>query len=197
MAWACVFDGRISVMRLRRSIAYASAAIASIWLCWHISVRAVEPPAFFHPDPRHVSNQMYLQLHVRTDSGGKEYGFDTLDPLLWSKTNYLLSGKSHARALALADEFLRSHAERQITDAAKRAILQRDLWAVFDWADQQDQPRQAERRELMARLAPIIRRCAFAGGSRGIARHVHPRAAKSRVPRGIRLGYPESVIPSS
>ncbi len=134
---------------------------------------------------------MYLQLHVRTDSGGKEYGFDTLDPLLWSKTNYLLSGKSHARALALADEFLRSHAERQITDAAKRAILQRDLWAVFDWADQQDQPRQAERRELMARLAPIIRRLALSPEdlaalpdtyTRALQNHEFPAAYDSATP---------------
>jgi hypothetical protein len=104
---------------------------------------------------------------VRTDPGGREYGFDALDPLLWSETNYLLSGKSHARALALADEFLRTHAERQITDPTKRAILQRDIWAVFDWADephqpeQLDLPHQAERRELMARLAPIIWRLAL------------------------------------
>jgi hypothetical protein len=101
---------------------------------------------------------------VRTAPGGKEYGFDSLDPLLWSETNYLLTGKSHARALALLDEFLRTHAERQITDPVKRAILQRDLWAVFDWASQPDQPElphQPGRHDLMAKLAPIIRRLAL------------------------------------
>jgi hypothetical protein len=147
-----------------RSIAYATAAIAGIWLCSHISIRAADPTALFHPDPRHVSNRLYRQLHVRTEPGGKEYGFDALDPLLWSKTNYLLIGKSHARALALADEFLRTHAEHEITDPAKRAVLQRDVWAVFDWADQPDEadlPHKAERRELMGRLAPIVRRLAL------------------------------------
>ena len=143
-----------------RSIVYASVATAGLWLCWHIALPAPEPSALFHPDPRHVSNRLYRQLHVRNEPGGKEYGFDALDPLLWSETNYLLSGKSHARALALADEFLLTHAERQITDPAKRAILQRDLWAVFDWADQPDLPHQTERRELMSRLALIIRRLA-------------------------------------
>jgi hypothetical protein len=145
-------------MRLSRSIVYGFAAI---WLCWHMVLGATEPVALFHPDPRHVSNRLYRQLHVRTAPDGKEYGFDALDPLLWSDTDYLLSGKSHAQAIALAAEFLRIQAEREITDATKRAILQRDLWAVFDWADQPDSQHQAERRELMFRLALIIRRLAL------------------------------------
>jgi hypothetical protein len=130
----------------------------------HISSRADETTGLFNSDPRHVSNQLYRQLHVRTDPGGKEYGFDALDPLLSLETNYLLSGESHSRALVLADKFLRTHAERQISDPARRAILQRDLWAVFDWADQparEDLAHQGKRRELMARLAPIIRRLAL------------------------------------
>jgi hypothetical protein len=144
-----------------RSIVYAIVATAGIWLCWHVALPAPEPSALFHPDPQHVANRLYRQLHVRTEPDGKEYGFDTLDPLLWSETNYLLSGKSHARAVALADEFLRSHAERQITDPAKRATLQRDLWAVFDWANQPDLPYQAERHKLNSRLAPIVRHLAL------------------------------------
>jgi hypothetical protein len=151
-------------MRLCRSVAYAVAAITGIWLSLHISSRADETTGLFNSDPLHVSNQLYRQLHVRTDPGGKEYGFDALDPLLSLETNYLLSGESHSRALVLADKFLRTHAERQISDPAKRAILQRDLWAVFDWADQPargDLAHQGKRRELMARLAPIIRRLAL------------------------------------
>jgi hypothetical protein len=169
-------------MRLCRSIAYASAAIAGIWLCWPISLRAPEATALFHPDPRHVSNRLYRQLHVRAEPGGKEYGFDALDPLLWRETNYLLSGKPHARALALADEFLRTHAERQITDPAKRAILQRDLWAVFDWADQPHQANlshQAERRELMARLAPIVRRLALSPDELALLPDTYARALQN------------------
>jgi hypothetical protein len=149
-------------MRLVRSITYASAAIAGLWLCWHISIRAADSTPLFDPDPQHIANRLYRELHVRADRDGKEYGFDALDPLLWSETKYLLSGKSHGRALALADEFLRTHAERQITDPTKRAILQRDVWAVFDWADQPDpEHHQAERRRLMARLAVIVRRLAL------------------------------------
>ena len=154
-------------MRLARSIAYAGAAILAISLVWHehAAPSAANTPALFDSDPRHVSNRLYRALHVRTVPDGKQYGFDTLDPLLWSETNHLLEGKSHQQAIALADEFLRTHAERQITDPLKRAILQRDLWAVLDWADQPDQPNlfahQSERRELISRLAPIVRSLAL------------------------------------
>jgi hypothetical protein len=118
----------------------------------------------FHPDPRNVANRLYRELHVRAGPGGKQYGSDALDPLLWRETNYLLTGKSHARAIALADEFLRAHAEREISDLAKRAILQRDVWAVFDWADPSDQTdlqHHVERLDLRAKLAPIVRRLAL------------------------------------
>jgi hypothetical protein len=167
-------------MRHYRSI--ATAAIAFICLCWHISIRAAEATALFHPDPRHVSNRLYRQLHVRMESGGKEYGFDALDPLLWSETNFLLIGKSHARVLALIDEFLRTHAEHEITDPAKRAVLQRDVWAVFDWADQPneaDLPHKAERRELMARLAPLIRRLALSSDELATLPDTYARALQN------------------
>jgi hypothetical protein len=174
-----------------RAFLCISAAIAVIWLGLRMPLGGAETPPLFNSDPQHVSNRLYYQLHVRTDLHGKEHGFDSLDPLLWSETNYLLSGKSHARALALADEFLRSHAETQITDPIKRAILQRDLWGVFDWADQPDLPHQAQRRELMARLAPIVTRLALSPDelarlpdtyARALQNHEFPSAYDSTSP---------------
>jgi hypothetical protein len=154
-------------MRPARSIAYACAAVLAMSLAWHAASRTTDAPALFHPDPQHVSNRLYRALHVRTASDGKQFGFDALDPLLWSETNYLLEGKSHQQAIALADEFLRTNAARQITDPLKRAILQRDVWAVLDWADQPNEPdqtdlaHQPERRALISRLAPIVRSLAL------------------------------------
>jgi len=156
-------------MRARRSVKYASAAAVALaavglWFQWHVSASAADATALFTPDSRSVANRLYVQLHTRVAPDGKEFGIDTLDPLLWSETNYLLEGKSHREALALADEFLRTHAERQVTDPLRRAILQRDIWAVYDWADQstdQEPPHLAERRELMAKLGPIVRRLAL------------------------------------
>jgi hypothetical protein len=156
-------------MRARRSVKYASAAAVALaavglWFQWHVSASAADATALFTPDSRSVANRLYVQLHTRVAPDGKEFGIDTLDPLLWSETNYLLEGRSHREALALGDEFLRTHAERQVTDPLRRAILQRDMWAVYDWADQstdQELPHSAERRELMAKLGPIVRRLAL------------------------------------
>ena len=74
------------------------------------------------------------QFHVRKAWDEREYGGDVLDPLLWEDTRYLITGASHQQALSVLDEFLSTHGERLITDPLKRAMLQRDLWAVFEWA---------------------------------------------------------------
>lgn len=77
-----------------------------------------------------------------------------------NETQHLLSGDSHRRALACLDDFLRSHAESAEQDPLKRAIFQRDLWALFDWAAAgQTLPHQ--RQELEGRLADAIRRLAI------------------------------------
>jgi hypothetical protein len=118
--------------------------------------------ALFHPDPNHISNRLYRQLHTRVSQNGTEYGLEDLDPLLWMQTRYLLTGPSHEEAVRLLDEFLSTRAEKQIPDSVKRAILQRDLWAVFDWAapspNNEDHP---ARKELTNRLGPILRRLAL------------------------------------
>jgi len=114
----------------------------------------------FDPNPNHIWNRTYACLFVRRTSDGTEYGADALDPLLWNKTQHLLNGDSHRRALACLDVFLRSHAESAEQNPLKRAIFQRDLWALFDWAAAgQTLPHQ--RRQLEARLADAIRRLAI------------------------------------
>src|SRR5438067_6463314 len=89
--------------------------------------------AVYNTDPDHIWNRLHRTLFVRATADGAEYGGDTLDPLLWANTNYLLVGDSHREALQLLDEFISQHAAALIKDPLKRAVLQRDLWAVFDW----------------------------------------------------------------
>ncbi len=111
---------------------------------WHAFAfhQDIRPPSdvqtgqtgLFSLDPQDISNRLYRQIHVRTAKNGKEYGLDELDPLLWSQTKYLRSGPSHTQVLRLLDEFSRSPANRQPRDPVKKAILARELWAVFDWA---------------------------------------------------------------
>jgi hypothetical protein len=94
-----------------------------------------EPTVLFSPEPENIWNRLYRELRVRSTYDGKEYGFADLDPLLWSETKYLLrNGDSNTKALDLLDEFLSTRAEQLIRDPIKRAVLQRDLFAVFDWA---------------------------------------------------------------
>lgn len=137
------------------------AAAALCGMC--LPTPAQHPPdalTIFDSDPNHIWNRTYTCLFVRQSTDGKEYGADALDPLLWNNTQHLLTGDSHRRALACLDEFLRSHGERAVQDPLKRAILQRDLWAVFDWtARNDDLPEQ--RRELESRLAVAIHRLAL------------------------------------
>ena len=114
----------------------------------------------YDPEPKHIWNRLHRQFHVRVTSDEKEYGYDELDPLLWHGTSYLLTGPSHKQALNLLDEFLATHAEKLISDPLKRAIFQRDLWAVFDWLSQSD-IHQREREGLQTRLAQMIQRLAL------------------------------------
>ena len=126
----------------------------------------IEIPGMYDPDPNHFWNRLYRQFHVRVGRDGKEYGYDELDPLLWPETEYLLKGPSHEQAIRLLDEFLSTHAEHLVTDPLKRALLQHDLWAVFDWsADAQYKEYRAEKqlqsRSLQRRLAEVIKRLAL------------------------------------
>jgi hypothetical protein len=127
-----------------------------------------ESVAFYDPKPDHLWNRLHTSLFARTTSDGKTLGLDELDPLLWPPTRHLLTGPSHDDALKLLDEFLTREGDKQIRDPLKRAVLQHDLWAVFEWtafpygSDYGVKEHAAERRALQARLAQAIHRLALA-----------------------------------
>ena len=122
----------------------------------------------YDPNPAHIWNRLHATLFVRQAPSGAIYGQDSLDPLLWGFSTHLLEPKSHSHAVRILDEFLETHAENLIRDPVKRAILQRDLWAIFDWsvARQPETLGEAtydvEKRELQIRLAEVLRRLALA-----------------------------------
>src|ERR1700677_1112392 len=149
-------------VRLPGFMLFAAMVSAAVLYCASLPAGARQhlPAAIFDSDPNHIWNRTHSCLFVRHSADGTEYGADTLDPLLWPQTQHLLTGDSHDRALACLDEFLRSHAERAVQDPLKRAIFQRDLWAVFDWAATGDDLPQ-QRRELETRLAEAMRRVAI------------------------------------
>lgn len=119
--------------------------------------------AIYDPDPTHLWNRLNESLFLRTAADGKKYGLDQLDILFWHNTRHLLTDPSHHRALAVLDEFIGKHGDNAIQDPLKRALLQRDLWELFDWsAGSGRHPEDARpRRELQARLAVAIKRLAL------------------------------------
>ncbi len=144
---------------------YARFALSVVTLvlcvaCSSVTAELQDGITIFDADSNHIWNRTYECLFVRHSTSGKRYGADALDPLVWPETRYLLTGDSHRHAMACLDEFLRSHAERAVQDPLRRAILQHDLWAVFDWAAAGEDLLK-ERQELEGRLAEAIHRLAI------------------------------------
>jgi hypothetical protein len=132
------------------------------------SSRSAPSTTLYDSNPSHSWNRLYAALLIREDRHGNQLGTDSLDPLLWTESEHLLAKPSHQNALHALDEFLQTHAENLIRDPLKRALMQRDLWAVFDWSVQQDSgserpPYAAEKQELQTRLAEVLRRVALSG----------------------------------
>jgi hypothetical protein len=124
---------------------------------------APEANTIYNPNPDQLWNRLNATLFERTAQDGKKYGLDELDILYWSRTTNLLAGVSHQRAISVLDEFINTHGERLIQDPLKKALLQRDLWALFDWSAPyalRPDERLASR-ELQSRLTVVIRRLAL------------------------------------
>lgn len=115
----------------------------------------------YDPSPDHIWNRVFRQFYLRIARDGKEYGLNELDPLLWLDTTYLLSGDSYQQAIEVLDKFLSIHAENFIDDPLKRAMFQRDLWAVFDWLAIETDLYPSQRQALKMRLAKIIQSVAL------------------------------------
>lgn len=122
--------------------------------------------AIYHADPEHLWNRLHEALFVRG-----RFGHDRLEPLLWTSSKHLLEERSHMRAMAVLEEFLKSNGEKLIDDPLKRAVLQRDLWLVFNWLELGDfdfaEPRLSQkeagaaRERLRGPLAELIGRLAL------------------------------------
>lgn len=146
-------------------------------------------------DPRPLSDRLNDALLVRTAPDGERFGSTELDILFWADTRHLLTSPSREKATRVLDEFIRKHGERSIRDPLQRAMLQRDLWELFDWsADSGSQPvaNSAESRAragLQRRLVTIIKRLALSADEIGRLPDNHAdaegRFKGSGFPRGI------------
>jgi hypothetical protein len=111
-------------------------------VCFFASLGPAESPAttssersMYHADREHLWNRLHEAMFVRVGPDGRAYGQDRLEPLLWGGSKHLLEGESHKRAVALLAEFLKNKREKLVEDPLKRAVLQRDLWLLFNWLE--------------------------------------------------------------
>jgi hypothetical protein len=161
------FRSREAIVRQIVLIVVAVFVVAALWQL--AASRAASDPGVtvYDPNPSHPWNRLYTALMVREDRSGHIFGIDSLDPLLWSSSDHLLEPKSHRETIRILDEFLHAHAENRIHDPLRRALLIRDLWAVFDWSvartpDHLGGPEYTpEKQELQIRLAEDMRRLAL------------------------------------
>lgn len=105
---------------------------------------APPPPAgIYDPDPKHIWNRLFVAFYrqkfasITVDHSGQitEPGWvgpDMLDPPIGNHPGFLLEDQPFAKCNALLDEFLSRNGAALIPDPLKRALLLRDLWAVFD-----------------------------------------------------------------
>jgi hypothetical protein len=143
----------------------AATIIAAI-LFNAIILKASDAPdanTIYDSDTNHLWNRLNQTLFERTAQDGKKYGLNELDILYWNRTTNLLAGVSHQQAISVLDEFINAHGEKLIHDPLKHALLQRDLWELFDWTASPwpSAPYAPGRKELQNRLAVIMRRLAL------------------------------------
>jgi len=139
----------------------------------------------FDPRPDHPWNRLHRALFVRTGADGRESAHE-VDPLIWGNTRHPLDEPARGRGLAALDAFLAGHAERLVEAPIKRAMLQRDLWAVFDhlawvpdaWAHSRRDWEAA--RGIRRRLAEVIRRLALSPAEVAALPDMYARAVASR-----------------
>ena len=142
----------------------ATVLALGLLFCSAVAPAAETIPAStaYDASPQHLWNQLNSTLFARGAPEGTVYGLDELDILYWQITKHLLTEPSHSAAVQVLDRFIKLHGERLIRDPLKRALLQRDLWELFDWAAAPGETEYpVQRAELEERLAIVIRRLAL------------------------------------
>lgn len=143
-------------------------ATNALVVCCFLAMQASSPAdekesptrsSLYDPDPEQLWNRLHTTLFVRVSLDGRVYGQDRLEPLLWKRSEYMLQRRP--QVLALLKEFLDNHGEKLIDDPLKRAVLQRDLWMVFNWLEFYDSAERAAIGELRGPLAAVIGRLAL------------------------------------
>jgi len=130
------------------------------------------PLAIYDADPQSLANRLFAAFYIRssdipTKRGGNPVhrieGGDVIDFLAWPGSDYWSTPETAERLSSLLDEYLADPSRARPSDPLRRAILQRDLWAPFDFLVSRNIAREGdkttrERRDRVCRkLAAVIR----------------------------------------
>jgi hypothetical protein len=119
---------------------------------------APQSTVIYDPDPQHLWNRLHTTCRALIN-GAEASDPWQLDPFLWHDGDYQFSGEAQKAALNVLDEFLAKNGHTLVKDPLRRALLQRDLWALFDSPGLPRWPaRKDPQMEVTARLARIIPR---------------------------------------
>lgn len=117
----------------------------------------------YSDDEQHLWNRLHRTIFVRSGRDRRKYGLDRVDPLLWRESTHLLKRRSHQQVIELLDQLLETEQAPDMSDPLARAMMQRDLWAVFDWSAKAVDASRGSRQQLQRRLAMAIRQLALTG----------------------------------
>ena len=111
-----------------------------------------------------------LELWRRTynnDTARRIEGGDILDPPLLPRPDAILADNYFKPAFEILDEFILQNGQDMLRDPLRRALLQRDLWPVFDLLQQiigypnQVPDQETRRQALSQRIAAVMRAVAL------------------------------------
>lgn len=135
------------------------------------SLRSTEPPPLFDADPQHLWNRLFAAITIRpsllpsVEDGppvARIEGGDRIEFFGWGGTTWWDEPANVAQLEGLLDQFLGERGEELSADPLKRVLLQRDLWALFDFlmarhiARRGDSETRHRRHELCRKLARAI-----------------------------------------
>ena len=124
----------------------------------HFDASDIDRLKIYDDDPENIWNQVFRLFFIRNSaSDGTLYGFDELDPLLWPKSDYFLPGGADYKLAHLTlEQFLKKYDPERPISHVKRALMQRDLWAVYDWVAKNGDAHPRESHKLKILIARAI-----------------------------------------
>ncbi len=130
--------------------------LAALLVLVLLATRLYAEDSTFDPDPQHPWNRLAAALTADGDVPDFQAGDRNQQLQSW-----LFTGPRYARALSELDAFVERKSDRLMRDPVKRALLQSQLWAVFDAVADPTGDYRGERSAIAWRAAELMQRLAL------------------------------------